>query len=459
MHIRRTKFETIKYAATLAEALAIKKVDIPLMIPHSATAGALIKCVITPQIHKLALASSESRSMMLENFYTPRFHGKYCVTPNTQSLIRTNRILTEYSALVQSTIKVQSLMRASTAVKLPISSKEAQGLLECSLAHRKHTDLSINSKRTSAILSAKNVLLISTLSPEVDASQSMIKSTLYYNRLKSLTNTAAIPGQAGLRCVNAQSKYNKVRNTCINIQADLRRNKQCSVVDFTKLFISCREAQSLIRSRKIRGTFREKVDACEVLQASVKGGTACVKFLLNIIASEWTEGMLKTQITRKHRFKLEESTRATQVLFVASIQRNFVYKKDLARVIYVQNVLIDRRNEKAHAEEIERLVETKMKEAATQGESLIAALDDYEVDLSGKNSLSRKRPVWVPDANSKTCYMCNKAFSFGNRRHHCRNCGNLVCTQCTIFMPLPHLEYHKPVRVCKSCKAIILASK
>ncbi|KAF8249067.1 hypothetical protein K440DRAFT_472297, partial [Wilcoxina mikolae CBS 423.85] len=38
---------------------------------------------------------------------------------------------------------------------------------------------------------------------------------------------------------------------------------------------------------------------------------------------------------------------------------------------------------------------------------------------------------WQPDAAAKHCPICTSAFTFFNRRHHCRKCGRVVCATCS----------------------------
>ncbi|OIT05700.1 PREDICTED: protein FREE1-like [Nicotiana attenuata] len=68
--------------------------------------------------------------------------------------------------------------------------------------------------------------------------------------------------------------------------------------------------------------------------------------------------------------------------------------------------------------------------------------------------LNEEKDFWVPDEAVRNCTGCGTDFSAFNRKHHCRNCGDIFCDKCTQGrVALTADEDALPVRVCDRCMA------
>eukprot|EP01064_Diplonema_japonicum_P014645 TRINITY_DN2231_c7_g1_i1.p1 TRINITY_DN2231_c7_g1~~TRINITY_DN2231_c7_g1_i1.p1 ORF type:complete len:599 (+),score=133.42 TRINITY_DN2231_c7_g1_i1:77-1873(+) len=85
--------------------------------------------------------------------------------------------------------------------------------------------------------------------------------------------------------------------------------------------------------------------------------------------------------------------------------------------------------------------------------SASGGMDEKDEEEKEQAELRSKRPYLIPDTDVLTCYLCEREFKWFRRRHHCRACGNVVCSTCSpTKAPILVLGYPAPVRICRSCE-------
>jgi len=64
-------------------------------------------------------------------------------------------------------------------------------------------------------------------------------------------------------------------------------------------------------------------------------------------------------------------------------------------------------------------------------------------------------PIWVQDKDAKECSICSELFTFLNRRHHCRKCGDVIDAKCSRFLVFDG----KKQRLCTGCANEVVAER
>lgn len=86
----------------------------------------------------------------------------------------------------------------------------------------------------------------------------------------------------------------------------------------------------------------------------------------------------------------------------------------------------------------------------------IVALSQERHSRNAETDKQSIAPLWMPDSTASTCQKCRALFSLINRRHHCRNCGAIVCDPCSRRRyKLEHVDQRKQVRVCDGCYSFL----
>mmetsp|Transcript_14644 Transcript_14644/g.34239 ORF Transcript_14644/g.34239 Transcript_14644/m.34239 type:complete len:1727 (-) Transcript_14644:141-5321(-) len=61
-------------------------------------------------------------------------------------------------------------------------------------------------------------------------------------------------------------------------------------------------------------------------------------------------------------------------------------------------------------------------------------------------------PEWIDAEQCLTCFLCSAQFTLVRRKHHCRCCGLVICSQCSSNnMAIPAVGHKEEVRVCTTC--------
>lgn len=77
--------------------------------------------------------------------------------------------------------------------------------------------------------------------------------------------------------------------------------------------------------------------------------------------------------------------------------------------------------------------------------------------ISQLRSKLLSRDFWMRDENAKDCFHCGEPFSTFRRKHHCRTCGQIFDSKCTLLIPGGRFGQPSSIRVCRPCEAMINA--
>ncbi|CAI5446108.1 unnamed protein product [Caenorhabditis angaria] len=81
------------------------------------------------------------------------------------------------------------------------------------------------------------------------------------------------------------------------------------------------------------------------------------------------------------------------------------------------------------------------------------------LERGNKRAATEHAAVWVPDGEAAKCMECGRTqFNVVQRRHHCRNCGRVVCGNCSSKTHKIDNLKKKPVRVCDTCFSRLTSS-
>ncbi|CAM1312891.1 RUFY1 (predicted) [Pycnogonum litorale] len=222
----------------------------------------------------------------------------------------------------------------------------------------------------------------------------------------------------------------------------------------------------------------KKLQECE---SSVKQKTDQVGRLEQMntqVLSQIKELQSKLKDAEKIKQSSEEMTRNLGLQLADRDKKRSVLESDLKierewRTSLQDSVITEKEKQAEYREEVERLKKyiSDYDEMVTRNRYLSTRCAEHEQtleELGGQLCKSKlevedykevnktlKEAVWTSDKEAVNCKQCEKQFNVARRRHHCRNCGEIFCNDCSDnTMPLPSSA--KPVRVCDNCHTFLL---
>ncbi|CAF0973189.1 unnamed protein product [Rotaria sp. Silwood1] len=140
------------------------------------------------------------------------------------------------------------------------------------------------------------------------------------------------------------------------------------------------------------------------------------------------------KLSNVHQIKSEKS----------DIEARLVVNQDERRVLLERSLASESKNEKLIFENNQLIKKNTDLESALQ-----EIAREYQVLQIQTNKLNQRR--WLNDDDINACMKCNQTFSVTQRKHHCRNCGNIFCDSCSSKTAIVAASSKKPQRVCDQC--------
>ncbi|KAH3660526.1 hypothetical protein OGAPHI_007112 [Ogataea philodendri] len=94
----------------------------------------------------------------------------------------------------------------------------------------------------------------------------------------------------------------------------------------------------------------------------------------------------------------------------------------------------------------------------TNGSNANDSYNDLTLNLMSTLGNKRKqehqglgRDYWLDDSSATKCRSCDRTFTTFRRKHHCRICGKIFCSNCTTFIEGDKFNHPGKMRVCLLC--------
>lgn len=109
----------------------------------------------------------------------------------------------------------------------------------------------------------------------------------------------------------------------------------------------------------------------------------------------------------------------------------------------------------SNSEDVEPCQATPFSSEQEAVENLPILPEPYSSLTDDERSLGLLKPVWIPDEEAAQCMNCSQRFTVIRRRHHCRACGRVLCSNCCSSRAILEYMESKEARVCLPCLQVL----
>ncbi|XP_074605371.1 RUN and FYVE domain-containing protein 1-like isoform X2 [Brevipalpus obovatus] len=337
-----------------------------------------------------------------------------------------------------------------------------------------------------------STLTLTSEEPETTATESSTSSTLDESRESSIgkteeksenedTNSIEIKrldsllSQEKEKRMQAELRYQAVSQIKSEREAEKKllekdiREKQETIISLVKQIEDTKIVNTQLsnKARECDSDIKAKMDQISELKHRnrVLDDTLC-QMIEKISSLERSRVEVEHTNERLNAMLMEKDQKRTSL--ESELKKEKDHRKSLQTIVDEQQEQIT-----SSMAELERLkvYASELERAKCQIEELSIKCSDYELSLEEvgaelkKSKLEAdslketaeivKDAVWTRDQDADECVRCGRTFSVTLRKHHCRNCGQIFCIQCSDNkLPLPSSS--KPVRVCDGCHTLLL---
>uniref|UniRef100_S4RR47 FYVE-type domain-containing protein n=1 Tax=Petromyzon marinus TaxID=7757 RepID=S4RR47_PETMA len=226
-----------------------------------------------------------------------------------------------------------------------------------------------------------------------------------------------------------------------------------------------KEVQSLEdRAREQAGIMAERGDAISILKSNLATLQETEKLLQSQVEDAKLSLGEKEQKLREEKKKVEEQSlaleeamsklaqqvellnqdsaavksmlekaRANEKELETKVQTLIAEKEELKNsVVFIQNNNDQRAQAEQREQSLQAEVVTQQDTVAQLKEKLVELLRDKDTLWKKTDQLEAEKQqyFWQPDHNTKKCTSCKMEFGILTRKHHCRSCGLIFCSNC-----------------------------